>query len=443
MEREVTLQELLDARERRAERQRQWGKTYGQTLVVLTMNIAGPVKRTALIEEGFSLGSRLLRKRLAGRLLHWEEYRQDTGCEGFYAVELPAEEVKRLTVELEETHPAGRLWDMDVLKPDGIKLERNAPRACLICGAPGAACARSRAHTVEQLREKTQELLKSALWQERQERAAALAVRALLYEVCVTPKPGLVDRDGSGSHRDMDLYRFMDSISVLAPYFSRCVRIGQETRTDAPTETLNALRKPGRWAEGEMLSATGGVNTHKGAIFTMGVLCGALGRLRRAEWSSPERLLQEAAAMAKGLTERELSGLSEQTAKTAGQRIYLQHGVTGVRGQLEEGLPTVLGYGLPTLEHALQAGCSWDEAGAAALLALIAHTPDTNLMKRGGLQAQKAAAEEAAELLRREPFPGKECLRELDRSYIEKNLSPGGCADLLAVCLFLHFLREE
>lgn len=442
MEREVTLQELLDAREQRAERQRKWGETYGQTLVVLTMNIAGPVKRTALIEEGFSLGSRLLRKRLGDRLWHWEEYRRDTGCEGFYAVALPAEKVKAVTVELEENHPVGRLWDMDVLKPDGTKLERNAPRTCLICGKPGAACARSRAHTVEQMRERTNEILKTVL-QQQQERAAALAVRSLLYEVCVTPKPGLVDREGAGSHKDMDIYRFMDSISVLSPYFSQCVAIGQQTRENAPDDTLNALRKPGSRTEGEMLSATGGVNTHKGAIFTMGILCGALGRLSQAEWSSPERVLKEAAAMTKGLTERELSGLSEDKAKTAGQQLFLQHGITGIRGEIEAGLPGVLNNGLPTLEKALQNGYGWDEAGGAALLALIAHTPDTNLMKRGGVEGQKAAAKEAAELLAAEPVPSGKTLRELDRSYREKNLSPGGCADLLAVCLFLHFLREE
>lgn len=442
MEREVTLQELLEAREQRAERQRQWGKTYGQTLVVLTMNIAGPVKRTALIEEGFSLGSRILRQRLTGSLLHWEEYRQDTGCEGFYAVALPAEEVKAVTVELEETHPAGRLWDMDVLKADGTKLERSRPRACLICGKPGAACARSRAHTVEELKTETERLLRRAVMQDRQERAAALAVRALLYEVCVTPKPGLVDREGSGSHTDMDLYRFMDSISVLTPYFSCCVQTGEETRQLPAEDTLKALRAPGRRAEMEMLAATGGVNTHKGAIFTMGILCGALGRLESSQWSCPETVLQEAAAMTKGLTDRELSGLSEETAKTAGQRLYLNYGITGIRGQLEEGLPTVLQYGLPALEQALQTGCGWDEAGAAALMALIAHTPDTNLMKRGGVEAQKAAAKEAAELLCAGPIPSGKTLRELDRSYREKNLSPGGCADLLAACLFLHFLWD-
>lgn len=443
MEREVTLQELLTAREQRAQRQRIWLKTYGQTLVVFTMNIAGPIKRTELIEEGFSMGSRLLRQRLGDRLLHWEEYWQDTGCEGFYAAALPAEKVKAITVELEETHPAGRLWDMDVLTLEGKKLERENPRACLICGTPGAACARSRAHSVEELTKKTEEILKEAIVQDRQERAAALATRALLYEVCITPKPGLVDRDGSGSHRDMDLYRFLDSVSVLTPYFSQCVGLGWETREKPPGRTLDALRKPGQWAEAKMLSATGGVNTHKGAIFTMGILCGALGRLPEARWGSPELVLQEAAEMTKGLTQRELSGLSEETAVTAGQKLYLQYGITGVRGQLEAGLPTVLQYGLPTLEDALQAGHSWDEAGAAALMALIAHTPDTNLMKRGGMEAQKAAAEEAADLLRREPVPGRKPLQELDQSYKEKNLSPGGCADLLAVCLFLHFLREE
>lgn len=129
--------------------------------------------------------------------------------------------------------------------------------------------------------------------------------------------------------------------------------------------------------------------------------------------------------------------------ETAGQRFYRQYGVTGVRGQAAAGFPAAARYGLPVLERGLAEGRSYDEAGAAALLALLAHTEDTNLIARGGIAAQRAAAEEAAALLRREPYPGREALEALDRAYIRKNLSPGGSADLLALCWFLHFLREE
>ena len=91
----------------------------------------------------------------------------------------------------------------------------------------------------------------------------------------------------------------------------------------------------------------------------------------------------------------------------------------------------------------LHGGKSYDEAGAAALLALMAHTTDTNLIARSDVPTQQAAAKEAGLLLKEQECPGLDSLLALDKEFIEKNLSPGGSADLLAICYFLHFLREQ
>ena len=355
--------------------------------------------------------------------------------------------LKALTVELEDGSEAGRLFDMDVLTADGSKLDRQTlglgPRPCLICGGPVHLCARSRAHTVAQLQEATAALLTRALTDHYARRGAELACRALLYEVCATPKPGLVDRLGSGSHRDMDIFTFMASAAALWPYFAQCVRTGQATAARTAPETFAALRLPGRLAEGDMLAATGGVNTHKGAIFSVGVLCGALGRLAPEDWQRPEAVLAECAAMTAGVVERDFAGLTAERAVTAGQRLYLEHGIAGVRGQLEAGLPAVLTVGLPTLEAGLAQGLSLNDAGCAALLALLAEATDTNLIARGGLAAQRETVQAVRALLAREPFPTAETLAALDRDFVEKNLSPGGSADLLAITYLLHFLKDE
>ena len=92
--------------------------------------------------------------------------------------------------------------------------------------------------------------------------AARQAVRALLYEVTTTPKPGLVDRRNSGSHTDMDSFTFMSSAASLYPYFEACTRAGRKTADGPAPETFAALRPLGCEAEGEMLAATHGVNTH-------------------------------------------------------------------------------------------------------------------------------------------------------------------------------------
>ena len=271
---EVQLAQMLLARENRALRQRELLERYGLPLISFTMNIAGPVKNSPLIRRGFQMG----REALLGELKRsgippvlCEELDADTGCEGLYVVDAEAASLKRLCCAIEERGALGRLFDFDVLTPDGKKLDRPAPRLCLICARPAKDCARSRTHSVPELQARTREILRGAVDRRDAEDAAVYAVRALLYEVAVTPKPGLIDRLNSGSHRDMDMYSFLASAASLYPYFAECVKIGRETADRPAPETFAALRCPGKLAEAGMLKATGGVNTHKGAIFTLGV----------------------------------------------------------------------------------------------------------------------------------------------------------------------------
>ena len=447
---EVTLMELLDARERRAARQQALLRRFDVTLICFTMNIPGPEKDSPLIRRGFRLGVSLLEGQLAAAgltPLHREQRCENTGCEALYALNCSPLTVKAMTVELEDAAPLGRLLDMDVIRPDGRKVDRQelglVGRTCLICGGPARVCARSRAHPLEQLRKITEDILKGAVREADETTAARLACQALLYEAAVTPKPGLVDRANNGSHRDMDFFTFQASAAALWPYFARCVRIGSDTRALPPEETFARLRTSGKLAEGEMLRATGGVNTHKGAIFSMGLVCGALGRLDRPLWRRPEVVLGACAAMTRGLTARDFAGLTAETAVTAGQRQYLQYGVTGVRGQAEAGFPAVLTAGLPRLEEALSRGHSLNDAGCAALLALMAAADDTNLIHRGGLILQRRIADALTDRLREEPFPEPALLREMDEAFIRRNLSPGGTADLLALTYLLYFLKAE
>ena len=440
----VDLAQVLEARERRAMRQRALLAQYQTPLVSFSMNIAGPVKNSPLIRRGFQLGKRMLMEQLSLsgiNVLHAEKKDAVTGCEALFAVHAKPEAVKKIACAIEDQAPLGRLYDMDVIGPDGLKLERPEPRRCLICGKPARECARSRAHSVEELQAATRTLLETALNAEDARTAARLAVQALLYEVCVTPKPGLVDRNNNGSHRDMDIYSFLSSAAALFPYFETCVRIGRQTANQPAPETLAALRWHGIQAECDMRRATGGVNTHKGAIYSMGLLCGALGRLNREQWAEPGNVLSEIAAMTQGSVERELNGA--ESAPTAGQKLYTKYGITGVRGEAEQGFPAVLSHGLPVLEACLAQGKTKDEAGAAALLHLLAHTTDTNMISRGGRTRQQEAQKQIRTLLKESPFPSKETIQELDKAFIQDNLSPGGSADLLSLCWMLHFLKEE
>lgn len=434
------MKQILQAREERVQRQKMLLQAYQKPLVCFTMNIAGPVKNSPLITRGFQIGDKLLKTQLS-TILHSEAKLAPTGCEGYYVVDTEPRALKRLCVEIEESLPVGRLFDMDVLDETGQKIERTQPRKCLLCDNDARICGRSRAHSLEALQEKTAALLTEAVNKEVATQIATIATQSLLYEVCTTPKPGLVDCQNSGSHRDMDIFTFLSSASALTPYFYHCARIGIETRLLPAQEVFPKLRFCGKNAEAAMYKASHGVNTHKGAIFSLGLLCAAAGRA--GEGSTTAAILHECAALAHGITEQDFAGITVQTARTAGERLYARYGITGVRGQAEAGFPAVAEVGLPVLEKGLAQGLSLHQAGSAALLALLVNTTDTNLIARSNYEMQKSIVSQISALLTRDPYPSKAAIEALDRDFIQQNLSPGGSADLLALTYFLYYINKD
>ena len=447
---EVSLLDMLDARERRVHHQQELLEQYHKPLICFTMNIAGPIKDSPLIRRGFARGQQLLRQQFfRAKLspLHTDAHCEATGCEAFYVLDADPMTIKKFTTDIEDATPLGRLFDLDVLRPDGTKVDREelslSGRRCLICGGPAKVCSSRRIHTVVELQAKTTDILTETLDAWDAATAAQQAVRALLYEVTTTPKPGLVDRRNSGSHTDMDSFTFMSSAAALYPYFEACAKVGRETMDRPAPETFAALRPLGCEAEGEMLDATNGVNTHKGAVFSIGITCAALGRLNRAEWCDPARVLQEVAAMTKGLTQQDLADVTTENAVTAGQKLYAQYGITGIRGQVEAGLPVVLHHGLPVLENGLKLGYDINRAGCAALLEILVHSTDTNMIARSSRKRQLEVIAELKQRLEKEPYPDAVELAMLDDRFIAENLSPGGSADLLALTYLLHFFKTE
>ena len=281
-------------------------------------------------------------------------------------------------------------------------------------------------------------------------RIALCAQKALLYEVSVTPKPGLVDRNGCGAHRDMDFFTFLDSASVLLPYFEACAEEGilAAGRDEAEGELLARLRGPGREAEREMLAATGGVNTHKGAIFLLGLLSAAAGvcqgrqenggRAGAVSGMPAEEILRTAGAVASPALE-DFSDAA--AAETAGLARYRLDGCRGVRGEAAGGFPSVRDCALPVLRKALTEGRSLNDAGVEALLRLILCVEDTTLLKRcGSRKARDLEREKLRQLLMTETPSG--AAARLDADWSSRGLSAGGCADLLGCAFFLLFIEK-
>lgn len=452
MEREVSLMEVLGARERRAQRQQELLTQYALPLVSFTLNIAGPVKNSPLIRRAFREGTERLEDALRGEgiaIAAQENTDAPTGCEGFFVLRGGGEEIKRLCITLEDEDSLGRLFDLDVIDPVHGKWDRTAlgfsERGCLICGKAGKDCASRRLHSAAKLQEKTAAILRSYFAEKDAQWLACQAARALMTEVCTTPKPGLIDRANNGSHRDMDIFTFLDSTAAILPYFLRAARLGQETAALTPDETFAQLRTEGLRAERAMFAATRDVNTHKGAVYSMGLVCGAAGRL----WTEAgfphdaNAILDECARLAAPSAQRTLDGLCSSNASTAGEAAYLRCGLRGVRGEAADGFPAVRNIALPALEEALSNGKTLEQAGAHVLLRLIAAVNDTNLIARGGPDGRQWAALRATQLLAREQGFDRDALILFDTEMVEKNLSPGGCADLLALTYLLHALQTR
>ena len=165
---------------------------------------------------------------------------------------------------------------------------------------------------------------------------AEYADRALLTELMLTPKPGLVDCRNCGAHHDMDMNTFLASARAIAPWWPRFVEIGFASADVAAPASLPSVRPVGVLCEQAMLRATEGVNTHKGAVFSIGLLCFAAGRLLgQGATVTGERMCSEVASICAGLVERELDG--ENRARTAGERVFRQYGLPGARGEAASG----------------------------------------------------------------------------------------------------------
>lgn len=445
---QVTAADMMAGRERRAARQREL-LAAGGVLISFGLNIPGPVKLSALWQRGFEEGCRLIEARLAQEswpVLRRSRYQEISGYEAFWLLEAPAEAVKRAMTAVEEGCSIGRLFDIDVLAGADRPLSRAElgllPRACLLCGQPAHICGRSRAHAVEELLTHINSLLEDYFLQQEADRAAALSCRALLTEVSVTPKPGLVDRRDCGSHRDMDFYTFINSTAVLTPWFRRFFLLGTRLAETEPEQAFSRLRFPGMLAEADMYAATSGVNTHKGAVFSLALFTAAWGRLyRRGETVCAHALLAEAASLAAPQLERELAAASADAA-TAGLRLRASSGAGGLRAEAAAGYPTLRRVGLPRLRQYLQQGLSWDRAGGLTLLALMAAAEDSNVFSRGGQALQQDLRQRMQQLSDRSQPLSEAELDQLNQDFCHLNISPGGAADLLALTFFLYFLDK-
>ena len=268
----------------------------------------------------------------------------------------------------------------------------------------------------------------------RSEWLSELTWHSLIAEAELTPKPGLVDGRGSGSHSDLSLEMMMRSADAIGPYFTRMALVSADAQMDTSLRAMVA--RIGREAEAAMLRATSGSNAHKGAIWVLGLLvCAAsLSEGSRAEF------VAEAAGYLARLPDR-----ARPLAVSHGDVVLERYGAAGARGEAYVNFPHVVKIGLPVLKAARKSGRTERDSRLAALLAIMSHLDDTCVLFRGGSEAQKIVHEGAAHVIEvggpGSP-KGNTALIALGQEFVSRRISPGGSADLLAATLFLDALER-
>jgi triphosphoribosyl-dephospho-CoA synthase len=263
------------------------------------------------------------------------------------------------------------------------------------------------------------------------------AVWSLIEEANLTPKPGLVDARGCGAHFDMNLEMLHRSARSLWGTFAGIA--DEAWHAHGSAHLRERLSQLGREGERIMLSTTGGVNTHRGAIWTLGLLCAGAAMLAGKQ-NSAEAICEQASRIAR------VPDSHTSRVKTHGQEACEQFGVRGARGEAQNGFRHITEIGLPMLKKSRSPGLSEEIARLNALIAIMAELDDTCLLHRGGLTAlvlAKAGAETILQLGGTSTANGFRALCDLDRRLLHLHASPGGSADLLAGVLFLDFMERN
>lgn len=268
-----------------------------------------------------------------------------------------------------------------------------------------------------------------------------IALESTLLEVSTHPKPGLVTPFSNGSHKDMDYVTFIKSASAIAPYFIDFIKVGLNYKDDI----LNKLRPIGVMAERDMFRATRGVNTHKGLIFLIGLICAASGTLYRKKIKIDRlSLSDEVKRITEGIIERELKNIEDEKL-TNGQRIYKKYGLTGIRGEVEKGLMSIMECGLPTFEKSIEV-LNLNDSLVNTLLALMTRVEDTTIVHRSsieGLEFVRKYAKMALEAGGMLTEEGRSIIKRMDEDFKERNISPGGCADMLAATYMIYKIEKD
>jgi len=450
------LSKVLNARENRFQLRNTIAKSDFDSLS-LTLNIPGYPKSNELLSNLFTqILDDLLIYLQANRIIieNKKEILRVDKAGDFYLVRLKQnkqtdlQKIKQLTEYFEEKHQLSRLIDVDIFNKYGASVSSGKEKPCYFCGEFSAiSCMRNKRHSYTEIRDKifkeTSLFLKEISKEKLIRNICDFAQRALLYEISISNKPGLVCFEGPGAHTDMNFFTFLNSTSALTPYFKEFCELGYMYQGEL-NKVLPKIRKIGLRAEKTMFLATNQANTHKGIIFLFGISLFSITKILSKNGTFSDSEFQKTVKnIGKDLVKNELQHLNG--SKTHGEKVYHKYGKegAGIRLEIETGLPTIFQTSLPYFSDQLKPDTYKDqtklqEVLLQGLLLIMTINNDTNILYRSDLDTLNHIKE-----LANRSSSNKSGYNQLYEFCKTNNLSPGGSADLLAVSLLLHFIKTE
>jgi holo-ACP synthase / triphosphoribosyl-dephospho-CoA synthase len=436
---------LLD-REKRVELQNKLLKENEKyTLVTVRVNYPGLEKSNFVTDEIHNIISNEIIESNKEIIVLKEEYKNAEGFISHFLINLEPLAVKKLMVEIEENHILGRCVDIDVYTINEGKilgLSRKdlgrQGRKCFICDLDANICSRSQSHSIEDIKQYFDKKYKDYLkYLNKREiissKIANLALKSIIAEVSTHPSFGLVSPLTNGSHKDMDYYTFLDSGFAIAPYLKKMASCGYSYNYEK--DIFKKIRNIGMCAEDEMFKATNGVNTHKGMIFLIGIVVTSLAK---AIYSNKK--LEEAKEIIKLMVENildDFNNIDQKEKLTHGERLYVEYGFTGIRGQVKDGLSFIFDDILPDY---INSDLKGNNLYSHTLLKLMSRVDDSTIVYRHNIQTLYKVQKDCKHILSiggMNTEKGRALALELEKDYIDKYISPGGSADLLAVVILL------
>ncbi len=456
------LSKILKARDRRAELRKSISER-GDISVSLSLNIAGYPKSDHITEAFFSNVIEEFERALLANLITINKSERfiTTDTDGnFYIVpiqsKINAEMLKQICEAFENNHYAGRIIDADVTTPDNKPVSSGKAKHCIVCKTSAAVdCMRNKKHSINEVRDATWDIMTDYLERcnvkDITNRLSSFALKSIMYEISLTPKPGLVDFNDDGIHTDMNYYTFVNSTAVIIPYLNRLTELGTQLK-DINKDTLIRIRDIGIDAEKDMFIETSGINTQKGVIFLLGLAAFASSYIiNKYGYFDINMVSESISTICQNMVSTEMT--NHTGSLTHGQKCYQKFGnkFGGARAEAESGLKTAIDYGYTLLSSSniniLRNSNRpvLNKLFTQVLLNIMAHNNDSNILYRSDIDTLIEFKTNALNTLNciNKGTDVANAMTNIINFCNTKRISAGGAADLLSVSIFLYLCKLQ